>query len=121
MIDLDTIYENLDKMAELKRYKGPTKGYFPSTAEINTYARSKDFPFILEYLMWLDECLTDPEDRKIHKEAIATLRNIVAELDEAEEEYGGDYSKRAEIADECDEEVESEKEIVYLDIDEEEN
>lgn len=122
MIDLDTIYENLDKMAELKRYKPPMKGYFPSVAQINTYARSKDFPFILEYLLWLDECLTDPEDRKIHKEAIAILRNIVAELDDAEEMYGGDYSKPVEVVEEADSESPAEngkekveKEIVYLD------
>jgi hypothetical protein len=80
-IDLEQIYENLDKMAGMKRFKPPTKGYFPSVAEINTYARSKDFEHMLPYLLWLDECLTDPEDRANHKEAIATLRDIVAEME----------------------------------------
>lgn len=83
---LDEIYENIDKMMSLKRYKGATKGYFPSVAEINTYARDKRFEHILPYLLWLDECLTDPEDRKTHKEAIATLRNIVDEMCVEEEE-----------------------------------
>ena len=87
MIDLDTIYENLDKMAEMKRYKPPMLGYFPTVSQVNTYARSKDFEHMLPYLLWLDENLTDPEDRKRHKEAITTLRNIVAEMDEEEEEY----------------------------------
>lgn len=81
MIDLDQIYENLDKMQEMKRYRPPTKGYFPTVAEINTYAYSDDFEHMLPYLMWLDECLTDPEDRKIHKEAISTLRDIVADIE----------------------------------------
>lgn len=85
MLDLDKVYENLDKMAEMKRYKPPTPGYFPSVAEINTYARSKDFEHMLPYLLWLDECLTDDEDRKIHKEAIAALRDAVSELEEAGE------------------------------------
>lgn len=123
MIDLDTIYENLDKMAELKRYKQPTKGYFPSLAEINGVVRSKEYPYILEYLLWLDECLTDPEDRKIHKEAIARLREVVAEMDEEEEVYGGDYTevieeeKVAEVVEKCEEKIEekAERKIIYLD------
>ena len=82
MLDLGQIYDNLDKMAEMKRYKPPTPGYFPTVAEINTYARSKDFEHMLPYLLWLDECLVDDRDRQLHKEAIAVLRNIVAELDE---------------------------------------
>ena len=80
-IDLDQTYENLDKMQAMKRYKPPTKGYFPSVGEINTYARSDDFEHMLPYLLWLDECLTDPEDRKKHKEAISALRDIVAEIE----------------------------------------
>jgi hypothetical protein len=82
MLSLDNIYENLDKMQEMKRYKPPTHGYFPTVAEINTYARSKDFEHMLPYLLWLDECLTDDEDRQTHKEAIAALRNAVTELEE---------------------------------------
>lgn len=81
MIDLDKIYDNLDKMASMKRVKLPTPGYFPNVAEINTYARSKDFAFMLEYLLWLDENLT-MEDREVHKEAVARLREIVEELEE---------------------------------------
>ena len=80
-LDLDVVYENLDKMQEMKRYKPPLKGYFPSVGEINTYARSEDFPHMIPYLLWLDECLTDPADREIHKEAIATLRDVVSELE----------------------------------------
>jgi hypothetical protein len=89
MLDLGQIYDNLDKMAELKRYKPPTPHYFPSVGEINSYAKSKDFPHMLPYLLWLDESLTDDEDRKIHKEAIARLRDIVSEMDDEDEEYGG--------------------------------
>jgi len=81
MLDLDQIYETLDKMVEMKRYRPPTRGYFPTVAEINTYARSREHEYMLPYLLWLDESLTDPTDRVIHKEAIAALRNIVNELD----------------------------------------
>jgi hypothetical protein len=84
MIDLGKVYDNLDKMASMKRVKLPTKGYFPTVAEINTYARSDDFEHMLPYLLWLDENLTDPEDRAIHKEAIAALRDIVSEMEEEE-------------------------------------
>lgn len=80
MLDLDQIYENLDKMQEMKRYKPPTPGYFPTVAEINTYARSEDFEHIVPYLLWLDECLVG-EDREIHKEAIKTLIDLVNEMD----------------------------------------
>ena len=90
MLDLGQIYDNLDKMAELKRYKPPTKGYFPSVGEINTYARSKDFPHMLPYLLWLDECLIDQDDRKTHKEAIARLRDIVSEMEDEECPYNDD-------------------------------
>ena len=79
MLSLDQIYNNLDKMAEKKRYKPPTRGYFPTVAEINTYARSDEFEHMIPYLLWLDECLTDPVDRKTHREAIAALRKIVDE------------------------------------------
>ena len=81
MFDIEAIYNNLDKMQELKRYKPPTHGYFPTVAEINTYALSKDFEHMIPYLMWLDECLT-MEQRKEHKEAVARLREIIAELEE---------------------------------------
>jgi hypothetical protein len=84
MLDLGKIYDNLDKMAEMKRYKPPTPGYFPSVAEINTYARSNDFEHMLPYLLWLDECLAG-EDRETHKEAIACLRNVVSELEDGGE------------------------------------
>ena len=80
MINFDQVYDNLDKMMELKRYKPPIPGYFPSVAEINTYARSDKYPHILPYLLWLDECLTNADDRKKHKEAIDTLRSIVGEI-----------------------------------------
>lgn len=86
MLDFDQVYENLDKMMELKRYKPPTPGYFPTVAEINTYARSENHEQILPYLLWLDECLTDPDDRKIHKEAIDTLREIVGEMYDEEDD-----------------------------------
>ena len=85
MIDLDAVYDSLDKMQEMKRYKPPTHGYFPSVSEINTYARSKDFEHMLPYLLWLDECLVDQQDRETHKEAIAALRDIVSELEDAGE------------------------------------
>lgn len=85
MPDIDTIYENLDKMMEMKRYKGPSPGYFPTVAEVNTYLRSENHEFMLEYMLWLDECLTEKEDRKKHKEAIDVLRNYVDELMDAEE------------------------------------
>lgn len=83
-INLDKIYDNLDKMATLKRYRPPTKGYFPTVAEINTYATSDDFEHMIPYLLWLDESLT-PEDRDVHKEAVSALRRIVSELDIEEE------------------------------------
>jgi hypothetical protein len=79
MVDFDQIYENLDKMTEMKRYKPPTHGYFPTVAEINTYAYSDEFEYMIPYLLWLDECLNQ-EDREVHKEAIGALRDIVAEL-----------------------------------------
>lgn len=82
IIDLEQVYEQLDKMQEMKRYKPPTHGYFPTVAEINTYARSEKHPHMLPFLLWLDECLTNPEDRETHKEAIAALRNIVAEMED---------------------------------------
>lgn len=78
-VDIDAIYANLDKMQEMKRYKPPTEGYFPTVAEINTYARSTEFEHMLPYLLWLDECLT-PKDREIHKDAVAALANIVASM-----------------------------------------
>lgn len=78
-IDLDSIYANLDKMQEMKRYKPPTQGYFPTVAEINTYARSTDFEYMLPYLLWLDECLS-PAEREEHKEAVAALASIVASM-----------------------------------------
>ena len=78
-IDLDSIYANLDKMQEMKRYKPPTQGYFPTVAEINTYARSTDFEYMLPYLLWLDECLS-PTEREEHKEAVAALASIVASM-----------------------------------------
>ena len=83
MIDLDKIYENLDKMASMKRVKLPTPGYFPEVSYINTYAKSKDFEYMLPYLLWLDENLS-MQDREVHKEAVARLREIVEELEEEE-------------------------------------
>lgn len=80
-LDIGEVYDNLDKMQEMKRYKPPTKGYFPTVGEINTYARSKDFEHMVPYLLWLDECLTDPADREIHKDAIAALKDVVAEIE----------------------------------------
>ena len=53
MLDIEAIYNNLDKMQELKRYKPPTHGYFPTLAEVNTYATSKDFEHMIPYLLWL--------------------------------------------------------------------
>ena len=53
MDQLDEMYENIDKMMSLKRYKGPTKSYFPSAAEINTYARDGKLEHILPYLLCL--------------------------------------------------------------------
>lgn len=85
MVDFDQIYDNLDKMMEMKRYKPPTKGYFPTVAEINTYGRSKDIEHIIPYLLWLDECLVG-QDRETHKEAIQALRTIVDELMNNQEE-----------------------------------
>ena len=88
MTDFDQIYENLDKMTSMKRYKPPTPGYFPTVAEINTYAHSDEFEHMIPYLLWLDDCLST-EDRKKHQEAVETLRAIVDELmDENEEEQG---------------------------------
>ena len=84
MLDIEAIYNNLDKMQELKRYKPPTHGYFPTVAEINTYATSKDFEHMIPYLLWLDECLT-MDQRNEHKEAVSRLREIVAELEEQED------------------------------------
>ena len=83
VLDLYQIYENLDKMQEMKRYKPPTHGYFPTVAEINTYARSNEYPHMIPFLLWLDECLPY-EEREAHKEAIAVLREIVAELEDTE-------------------------------------
>ena len=85
MLDLDTIYNHLDKMQSLKRYKPPTHGYFPTVAEINTYARTKEFKHMIPYFLWLDENLT-PEQREEHKEAVNTLKDIVAELDTEDKE-----------------------------------
>ena len=79
VLDIDEIYENLDKMKDMKRYKPPTPGYFPSVAQINTYARSKKFKHMIPYFMWLEECL-DAEERKEHKEAIKLLNKMIDEL-----------------------------------------
>jgi nitrate reductase assembly molybdenum cofactor insertion protein NarJ len=84
MVNFEEIYDNLDKMMEMKRYKPPTPNYFPSVAEINTYARAEDFEHMIPYLLWLDECL-DKEGREQHKEAVDTLRQIVDEIMDKQE------------------------------------
>ena len=99
MIDFDQTYETLDKMMEMKRYKPPTPHYFPSVGQINSYAHSNKHEHMLAYLLWLDECLTDKEDREIHKEAIATLRNIVSDL--CDEVMAEEERKREEEEDGC--------------------
>ena len=81
IFDLDEIYENIDKMTSMKRYKPPTPGYFPSVAEINTYARSDKFEHMIPYLIWLEDAL-EPADKKVHKEAIAVLQKIIDERTE---------------------------------------
>lgn len=84
-IDFDTIYDNLDKMQKMKRYRAPSPGYFPTVAEINTYATQGDkFEHMIPYLMWLDECLTN-EERENHKEAVRRFNEILAELDEEDD------------------------------------
>lgn len=85
MDSIDTIYENLDKMQEMKRYKHPTPGYFPTPAEVNTYLNNGEFEYMLEYMLWLDSCLT-PEQRSEHREALSILRDFVAKLEEKEEQ-----------------------------------
>lgn len=88
MLNLDEIYDNLDKMASLKRVKRPSpSGYFPTVAEINTYAYSKDVEHMIPFLLWLDENLS-MEDRKTHKAAITRLKEIVDEM--FDEDYEDD-------------------------------
>lgn len=102
MLNLDEIYDNLDKMASLKRVKRPSpSGYFPTVAEINTYAHSKDFDCMMPFLLWLDENLT-MEDRKVHKEAVARLREIVDEM--CDEDYDDDDKYKETVVDENDDE-----------------
>lgn len=86
-INFDEIYDNLDKMQKMKRYRAPSQGYFPSVAEINTYAmQGQEFEHMIPYLMWLDECLS-AEEREVHKDAVRRFNEILSELDEREEEY----------------------------------
>lgn len=99
-IDFDTIYENLDKMQKMKRYRAPSPGYFPTVAEINTYATQGDkFQHMIPYLMWLDECLS-AEDRELHKDAVRRFNEILSELDEEDDDADDDGD--------CDEEYEVE-------------
>ena len=71
-------YDVFDDVSETKKYRAPTKNYFPSVAEINTYAYSNDI-MMLPYLMWLDSEL-DADGIKEHKEAVKRLREIMAEM-----------------------------------------
>ena len=78
MINLDNVFETFDSMREMKRYKAPTKDYFPTEAEINTYAR-ENIEEIIPYFLWLEDSLS-PEGMELHKNARAALRRIVQEL-----------------------------------------
>lgn len=78
MLDLNNVYDAIDSMQEMKRYKPPTKNYFPTPAEIMTYAYSEESETIIPYFLWLEECLT-PEGQEKHKDARQVLRNIISE------------------------------------------
>lgn len=78
MLDLTQAYDAIDEMKEMKRYKAPTRNYFPTSAEIVTYANSTEFEYMIPYFCWLEDCLT-PEGMVEHAEARATLRRIINE------------------------------------------
>ena len=83
-IDYNGIYQRLDKMQKMKRYRPPTEGFFPSVPELNTYAVSPEkFKYMIPYIMWLDECLTDGQ-RAEHRPAINRFNEILASLDESD-------------------------------------
>lgn len=86
-LNLEQVYDTIDKMAEMKRYKGPTPGYFPTVAELNTYSKS-DLPHMIPYFLWLDSCLSTSSIPE-HKEAIQTLQNIITEMEEKGEIING--------------------------------
>lgn len=74
-LNLEKFYDTIDKMEEMRRYRPPTKGYFPSAAEVNTYINS-DMPYMLPYMLWLDSCLS-PEQVAANSEGVKALRDIV--------------------------------------------
>ena len=76
-LDLDQVYDAIDAMKGMKRYRPPTKNYFPTSAEIMTYANS-DYENMIPYFLYLEECLTE-EGKELHKEARSTLRKIISE------------------------------------------
>ena len=75
-LDLGGVYDTIDAMQEMKRYKAPTRNYFPTAAEIVTYAYSEEFEHMIPYFLWLEECLTE-EGLQKHKDARQVLRNII--------------------------------------------
>jgi len=76
-INYDKVYDAIDAMEKMKKYKKPEEDYFPSLAEINTYINSDD-KYMIPYLMWLDNNLS-PEARKDNKEAIQALNKYLSE------------------------------------------
>lgn len=77
-IDIDVVYKVIDKMKSLKRYKPPTAGFFPTVGEINTYALDDNFDYMIPYIMWLDDCLTDAQ-REEHKDAVRRFNQILSQ------------------------------------------
>lgn len=77
-MDLMDVFDTIENMKAMKRYKGPTDNYFPTVAEINTYGRS-DVEAIIPYLIWLEENLS-PAAMEFHKEARKALHNVIEEL-----------------------------------------
>lgn len=76
MLDYTNVFDAIEKMQSMKRYKAPTKNYFPTAAEIMTYANSDKWETMLPYFMWLEDAL-DAEGRNMHKEARMVLNQIM--------------------------------------------
>lgn len=78
MLDYSQVYDTFEKMQSMKRYKTPSKNYFPTAAEIMTYANSDKWETMIPYFMWLEDAL-DEEGMQMHKEARDVLRKIMDE------------------------------------------
>lgn len=83
MLDYTQVFDTIEKMQAMKRYKAPSKNYFPTAAEIMTYANSDKWETMIPYFIWLEDSL-DSEGRAMHKEA----RQVLAQIMEDKVEKG---------------------------------